>query len=97
MLASVHLLVLKNALLQEERVLLVEIDEFLQSSSIQIAIVAVPASVTKDILNQLYHSGIKAVLNYAPFTPLDHKDMIIRNIDPVASLQSLTYHLKENN
>ena len=60
-------------------------------------IVAVPASVTKDILNQLYHSGIKAVLNYAPFTPLDHKDMIIRNIDPVASLQSLTYHLKENN
>ena len=76
---------------------IVEIDEFLQNSNIQIAIVAVPASVTKDILNQLYHSGIKAVLNYAPFTPLDHKDMIIRNIDPVASLQSLTYHLKESN
>ena len=73
---------------------IVEIEEFLKSSNIQIAIVAVPANVTKNILNLLYDSGIKAVLNYAPFTPLDHKDMIIRNIDPVASLQSLTYHLK---
>ena len=74
-----------------------EIESFLQNSNIQIAIVAVPANVTKAILNLLYDSGIKAVLNYAPFTPLDHKDMIIRNIDPVASLQSLTYHLKINN
>ena len=73
---------------------IVELANFLQSSKIKIAIVAVPAHVTKDILNLLYDSGIKAVLNYAPFTPLDHKDMIIRNIDPVASLQSLTYHLK---
>ncbi len=73
-----------------------EIESFLQNSNIQIAIVAVPANVTKAILNLLYDSGIKAVLNYAPFTPLDHKDMIIRNIDPVASLQSLTYHLKIN-
>ena len=73
-----------------------EIQSFLHNSNIQIAIVAVPANVTKAILNLLYDSGIKAVLNYAPFTPLDHKDMIIRNIDPVASLQSLTYHLKIN-
>ena len=73
-----------------------EIESFLQNSNIQIAIVAVPANVTKAILNLLYDSGIKAVLNYAPFTPLDHKDMIIRNIDPVASLQSLTYHLNIN-
>ena len=73
-----------------------EIESFLHNSNIQIAIVAVPANVTKAILNLLYDSGIKAVLNYAPFTPLDHKDMIIRNIDPVASLQSLTYHLKIN-
>jgi redox-sensing transcriptional repressor len=70
------------------------ISDFLKRSKIKIAIVAVPANVTKDILNLLYDSGIKAVLNYAPFTPLDHKDMIIRNIDPVTSLQSLTYYLK---
>jgi len=40
--------------------------------------------------------GVRAILNYAPITPQVREGIRIRNIDPVLSLQSMTYYISED-
>lgn len=61
---------------------------------ITIGIVAVPASHAQEVINDLVVSGIKAILNYAPIAPQVPPDVKLRSIDPVLSLQSMTYYLR---
>lgn len=63
------------------------------SEKIQIAIVAVPASVAQAVIDQLVASNLKAILNYAPKSTITPGDVRIRNVDPVVALQSMTYYL----
>lgn len=64
---------------------------------ISIAIVAVPVSHTQEVVDQLVACGIRAILNYAPIIPHVREGVKIRNIDPVLSLQSMTYYINEVN
>ncbi|MFQ5860163.1 MAG: redox-sensing transcriptional repressor Rex [Dehalococcoidia bacterium] len=61
---------------------------------IKIAIVAVPAERAQEVIEQLAECGIKAILNYAAIAPQHSPDVKVRSIDPVLSLQSMTYHLR---
>jgi redox-sensing transcriptional repressor len=61
--------------------------------NIKIAILAVPASIAQDVITSLVDTKIKAILNYAPIAPKVPDTLILRNIDPVLSLQSMTYYL----
>ncbi len=65
--------------------------------NISIAIVAVPVSNTQEVVDQLVACGIRAILNYAPITPHVREGVKIRNIDPVLSLQSMTYYINGSN
>ena len=38
-------------------------------------------------------AGVYGLLNYAPVAPQVPMDTVIRNIDPVLSLQSMTFYL----
>ena len=62
-------------------------------NNIKIAILAVPASIAQDVITSLVDTKIKAILNYAPIAPKVPDTLILRNIDPVLSLQSMTYYL----
>ena len=62
-------------------------------NNIKIAILAVPASIAQDVITSLVDTKIKAILNYAPIAPKVPNTLILRNIDPVLSLQSMTYYL----
>ena len=64
-----------------------------EQKGVQIAIVAVPAWVAQEVIDQLIDAGIKAILNYAPKSALTPPDVRIRNVDPVVALQSMTYYL----
>ncbi len=64
---------------------------------ITIAIVAVPVSHTQAVVDQLVACGIRAILNYAPIIPHVREGVRIRNIDPVLSLQSMTYYINGAN
>lgn len=68
--------------------------ERFQELGIQIAIVAVPASVAQGVADQLVEAGVRAILNYAPITLSVPPDVCIEYIDPVIGLQSMTYYLK---
>jgi len=73
-----------------------ELNETIRDKDIKIAIVAVPAAQTAEVSNLLRQAGIKAILNYTPTSPQTPDNLIVRNIDPVLALQSMTYFLNTN-
>ncbi len=60
---------------------------------IQIAIIAVPASAAQEVADLLVQAGVRAILNYAPTVLQVPEHIRVRDIDPVAALQSMTYYL----
>lgn len=73
-----------------------QLDEIVRSKKISIAIVAVPTEHTQGVVDRLVACGVRAVLNYAPISPQVREGVRVRNIDPVLSLQSMTYYLTDN-
>ena len=70
-----------------------ELEQEVGRLEVTIAIVAVPAPQTQEVIDRLVNCGIRAVLNYAPTSPQVPEDIRIQNIDPVIALQSMTYYL----
>ena len=66
----------------------------LRSEGIRIAVVAVPAAQTQSVIDQLVSAGVQAILNYSPTSPQAPREVKVRNVDPVMSLQSMTYFLR---
>lgn len=71
-----------------------DLAETVQRLGIRIGIVAVPAIAAQRVVDILVSAGVRAVLNYAPADLHVPNDVMVREIDPVAALQSLTYYLK---
>ncbi len=67
--------------------------DLVERQQISIAIVAVPAENTQEVVDLLTACGVRAILNYAPIAPQVQGGVRIGNIDPVISLQSMTYYL----
>ena len=70
-----------------------QLGDVIQRHRVSIAIVAVPIAYTQAVVDRLVECGIKAILNYAPIMPQVPEDVNVRNIDPLLSLQSMTYYL----
>ncbi len=70
-----------------------QIAETVKARDIAIGIVAVPASQVQSVVDSLVKSHIRGILNYAPAAPQVPPHVVIRNIDPVLSLQSMTFYL----
>ena len=60
---------------------------------IEIAILAIPAPFTQQVAQQLVACGVRSLLNYAPINLVLPPDVRVAHIDPIASLQSMTYYL----
>jgi len=60
---------------------------------VEIAIVAVPAATAQDVIDMLVGAGVKAILNYAPIAAHAPASVQIKDIDPVLSLQSMTFYV----
>ena len=65
----------------------------IRKNGVQIGIVAVPSSQAQNVIDHLVEHGITGILNYAPIAPIVPKRVTIRNIDPVLSLQSMTFYM----
>ncbi len=62
---------------------------------IRIGIVAVPASAAQEVADRMIAGGVQALLNYAPVVLKVPAGVIVREIDPVSALQSMTYYLND--
>lgn len=72
-----------------------ELADVVNNMGVSIGIVAVPSEQAQTVIDQLVDNGIKGILNYAPIAPYVPEGIVVRNIDPVLSLQSMTFYLKD--
>jgi redox-sensing transcriptional repressor len=62
---------------------------------IRVAILAVPAAQAQASADTLVAAGITSILNYAPVILQCPPHVKVRNIDPIAALQSMSYYLAD--
>lgn len=72
-----------------------EMGPVLAGRHVDIGIVAVPASTAQQVIDELVKCGVRGILNYAPIAPQVPRTVFVKDIDPVLSLQSMTFHLKD--
>jgi redox-sensing transcriptional repressor len=65
----------------------------IKAAGIKIAMLAVPAVIAQEAVDQLVEAGIKAILNYAPINVNVPPDVHVQYIDPSTHLQKMTYYL----
>jgi redox-sensing transcriptional repressor len=70
-----------------------DIEEIIKENNISIAMLTVPASVAQETAEKLVQFGIKAIISYAPVILTLPHNIRVEYIDPVISLQHITYYL----
>ena len=70
-----------------------ELSSEIQSSSIRVAMLAVPSNQAQEVAEQLVEAGIRAILCYAPTSINVPATVRVQYIDPVLHLQHMTYHV----
>jgi redox-sensing transcriptional repressor len=70
-----------------------ELDACIRGGEISVGVVAVPAQQAQAVIDKLVDAGVHGILNYAPIAPQVPLNVVIRNLDPVLSLQSMTFYL----
>ena len=70
-----------------------ELDTTVKELDINIGIVAVPGHHAQGVIDRLVQCDVKAILSYAPIAPQGRGDVKIRTVDPVLSLQTMTFYL----
>lgn len=70
-----------------------QIAEVVSQRGIKIGIIAVPAHAAQKTAEMLVAGQVVALLNYAPVVLQVPDSVCVRDIDPIAMLQSMTYYL----
>lgn len=73
-----------------------ELVQTMHAAGIQIGIIAVPRLEAQTTADLLVEGGVQAILNYAPVILRVPQNVVVREIDPVAALQSMTYYLDQD-
>lgn len=72
-----------------------EIEEFVKSNNIDIAILCIPKNGVQDIADRLVSVGIKGIWNFAPIDLKVPSNIIVENVNLTESLFTLSYLMKE--
>jgi redox-sensing transcriptional repressor len=62
---------------------------------IQIGIITVPAAAAQEVADAMISGGVHSLLNYAPVVLKTPSNILVREIDPIWTLQSMTYYLEK--
>jgi len=66
----------------------------IQEAQVKIAMLTVPAAFAQQVAEDLVKAGVTAILNYAPLVLSLPKHVQVEYIDPIISLQHMTYYLE---
>ena len=72
-----------------------QIADVIARRGIRIGIIAVPAAAAQAVADQMIAGGVRALLNYAPVVLRVPPHVIVREVDPVGAMQSMTYYLAD--
>jgi redox-sensing transcriptional repressor len=70
-----------------------EMETALQSESIDIAIIAVPADAAQSVVDRVVSAGVKAILNFAPVKLRVPVSIALKNVNMAVELEGLSYAL----
>lgn len=62
---------------------------------IKMGIIAVPTTAAQGVAEQMVAGGVEAILNYAPVVLKVPAHVTVREVDPLAAMQSMTYYLDD--
>lgn len=65
----------------------------IKKTGIKIVMLAVPAEVAQDLVEELVDAGVQAILNYAPVNLNVPQNVRVQYIDPAVHLQNMTFYL----
>lgn len=71
-----------------------DLPRIVKEREIEILILTVPARAIKEVYDIIMLSGVRAVLNFAPFKLISTEDVVVHNVDLTTELESLSYHLQ---
>ncbi|NLV95245.1 MAG: redox-sensing transcriptional repressor Rex, partial [Candidatus Riflebacteria bacterium] len=71
-----------------------ELENIVRERGIEILVVCVPVSSVKSVFEKIKKSGVKAVLNFAPFKLISTDDICVQNVDFTTELEALSYKLR---
>ncbi len=67
---------------------------FVKDFSVKLAILAVPAPVAQQVVNELVATGIQATLNFAPVVLEVPYQVVVNNVDLAVELENLSYFIR---
>ena len=70
-----------------------EMEDALRSDPVDIAIVAVPADAAQSVVDRVVHSGVRAILNFAPVKLRVPAEIALKNVNMAVELEGLSYAL----
>ena len=70
-----------------------KIPERVRELGIKVAMLTVPAADAQAVVDLLVESGVQAILNYAPVVLKVPGGVHVKDIDPINSLQHMTYYI----
>ena len=68
--------------------------EFVSANAVKLAILAIPASVAQQVVNDLVAAGIQAILNFAPVVLEVPENVVVNNVDLAVELENLSYFIR---
>jgi redox-sensing transcriptional repressor len=68
--------------------------EFIAAHAVKLAILAIPASVAQQVVNELVAAGIQAILNFAPVVLEVPENVVVNNVDLAVELENLSYFIR---
>ena len=69
--------------------------EILAQHHVKMAIVAVPAAVAQEVINQLVEHGVVGILNFAPIVAHVPEAVTVNNVNLAIELENLSYFIQE--
>ena len=72
---------------------IMEMESFVSSNDVDIAIIAIPARNAQEIGNKLVECGVKGIWNFAPIDLKLPKKVVLENVHLDGSLLTLTYYM----
>ncbi len=67
---------------------------FIAEHTVKLAILAVPAAVAQQVVNELVAAGVQAILNFAPVVLEVPENVVVNNVDLAVELENLSYFIR---
>lgn len=72
-----------------------DLPEVVRKEGVQVGVIAVPPEAAQEIAQQLYSSGVRALVNFAPVRVWVPDGVYVENVDLVTTLERAAFYAKE--